>query len=201
MSYGTTMDFADEQLLLRRCLEGDREAFDRLAKRYHHMIITFAMRLARDREEAEDIASEALIRAHRSLESFRGTAAFSTWLCRIVTNCHLDRKKRASRRPTVSLDVPYADEFCPRRDQIPSNDPSPLECASRERAVQRLITAMNRLPAGQRELLVLFHVKGIPYEEIAQQLGVPLGTVKSRLNRARLAVRDQLEFDAELFAA
>lgn len=199
MSYGTAMDFADEQLLLNRSLKGDSEAFDRLAKRYHHMVITFATRLSRDREEAEDIASEAFIRAHRSLESFRGNAAFSTWLCRIVTNCHLDRKKRASRRPTISLDSPYTDEFCPRRDQIADPGPTPLECASRERALQRLLVALNRLPESQRELIVLFHVKGKPYEEIAAHLGVPLGTVKSRLNRARLAVRDQLTYDADLF--
>jgi RNA polymerase sigma-70 factor (ECF subfamily) len=196
----TTLDFADEQLLISRSLNGDGDAFNRLILRYHHMLVVFAMRLARDKDEAEDIASEAMIRAHRSLAGFRGNAAFSTWLCRIVTNCHLDRKKRASRRPTVSLDLPYADEFCPRRDQIADDAPSPFEEASRERAFARLLSAMDRLPATQRELLVSFHVKGEAYEQIASRLGVPLGTVKSRLNRARLAVRDQLEADRELFA-
>ncbi|MGV3614127.1 MAG: sigma-70 family RNA polymerase sigma factor [Fimbriimonas sp.] len=200
MSYAATFNAADEQILLQRSLAGDHEAFDRLIHRYQRMVYVFAMRLSRDRDEAEDIASEAMIRAHRSLDSFRGSAAFSTWLCRIVTNCHLDRKKRASRRPTVSLDAPYTDEFCPRREQIVSTAASPLEEATRERAVQRLLAAMDRLPENQRDLIVMFHVRGMAYEEIAAQIGVPLGTVKSRLNRARLAVRDHLAVDAELFA-
>lgn len=201
MSQAVTLDFADEQLLLTRSLNGDRDAFDRLIQRYHHMLVVFAMRLARDRDEAEDIASEAMIRAHRSLGGFRGNAAFSTWLCRIVTNCHLDRKKRASRRPTVSLDVPYADEFCPRRDQIADENPSPLDLASQERAMTRLKAAMARLPESQRDLIVSFHVHGKAYEEIAAELGIPIGTVKSRLNRARLAIRDHLEADRDLFAS
>jgi RNA polymerase sigma-70 factor (ECF subfamily) len=199
VSYVTTMDLAEEQLLLQRSLAGDREAFDRLCARYRRMVYSFAVRLARDRDEAEDIAAEALTRAHRSLESFRGNAAFSTWLCRIVTNCHLDRKKKAARRPSVSLDAPVADEYCPRRDQIPATGPTPLDLAARDGAMRRLVKAMNRLPENQRDLLILFHVKNMAYEEIAEILDVPLGTVKSRLNRARLAVRDMLAADADLF--
>ncbi len=194
------LDVADERLLLERSVGGDRDAFDRLVARYRRMVLAFALRLTRDRDEADDIVVEAFARAHRSLDSFRGNAAFSTWLCRIVTNCHLDRKKKAARRPTVSLDSPLNEEFGPRCDQVAASTPSPMEGASRQAAVQRMMSVIAQLPPSQRDLLILFHVKGLPYDTIADRLNVPLGTVKSRLNRARLAVRDKLAEDAELFA-
>ena len=136
-----------------------------------------ALRTLADREEAADALQDALLSAYRSAGSYRGEAAVTTWLHRIVVNACLDRARRARNRPTVPLP---ADDRAPaeRRDRL----------SERETSLE-VLAALARLPADQRAALVLVDIEGFPVEEAAHVLGVPVGTVKSRCarGRARLA--------------
>lgn len=190
--------YHDDLVLIRRAREGDRAAMSDLIARYRDLAYRYAYRLTPNRDEAADIVAEAFVRVANSIHNFRGKSAFSTWLYRILTNCFLDSRKKEkpealglslSNEGGESFDLPIADE---------GSDPfSNAVAQAREDAIQRVLP---RLPPYQRVLLVLFHVEGRSYEEIAEALDLPIGTVKSRLNRARLALRDALGPHRELFS-
>lgn len=190
----------EEKRLIERSRRGDRAAFDQLVRRYERTIFNVAYRLTNSHDDAADIAQEAFVRAWNNLKSFRGDAAFSTWLHRIVTNAFLDDRKRKRARPTRSLDeaLDLEENSVVRQFEDPSPGPAALaEGDERRRVLQR---AIQTLPEAQRVMVVLYHAQGLAYEEIADITQLPLGTVKSRLNRARLALRDRLGAHAELFA-
>jgi len=185
-----------EQELIARCLDGDLEAFDRLVAMHQTLIFNLAYRMTASREDAADLTQEAFIRAYHALPRFRGGSAFSTWLYRIATNVCLDHIKKCRRQwsKTVPAYIQTADE-----DELnvleevgdSSMDPKEvLERRERQEAVQRAIAT---LPEHQRAVLVLYDIQGQSYEEVAQILGISIGTVKSRLNRARLALKNRLE--------
>jgi len=166
----------DDLVLIERTKEGDRTAFNDLIYRYERRAYQYAYRLTSSSEEASDIVSDAFLRVFNAIHNFKGQSAFTTWLYRIITNCYLDSRKKERNRPTIT------DEE--------------VEKFERERLVQR---ALLRIPDYQRAMLVMYHVENLSYEEIAEALDLPIGTVKSRLNRARLSLRDQLAKDKELF--
>lgn len=191
---------SEEKRLIERSRRGDRAAFDQLVRRYERTIFNVAYRLANSHDDAADIAQEAFVRAWNNLKSFRGDAAFSTWLHRIVTNAFLDDRKRRRARPTRSLDeaLDLEENSVARQFEDPSPGPAALaEGDERRRILER---AIQTLPEAQRIMVVLYHSQGLAYEEIAEITQLPLGTVKSRLNRARLALRDRLGAHAELFS-
>lgn len=184
--------------LVARARTGDRTAFDALVNESYALVYSTALRLTGDPEVAADATQDAYVRAYNSLPSFRGQSAFTTWLYRIAVNVCLDHLRRRSRQPR-SLDtaVTSPDDTAPL--PLPAATQTPQqETERRER--QRLVQeALLRLSDEHRTVLVLFDLTGLTYEEIAQVTGVPLGTVKSRLNRARLALRDELGPHLELF--
>ncbi|MBS1706240.1 MAG: sigma-70 family RNA polymerase sigma factor [Armatimonadetes bacterium] len=188
----------DDQLLIARAQKGDRVAFDELIKKHERRAYQYAFRLTSSQEEAMDIVAEAFIRVYNALQNFRGQSAFTTWLYRIVTNCYLDLKKKDKSKSQVSLDAPTDFEGeMERQIEDPNLTPDEeVEKNERERLVQR---AVAKLPDYQRAMLMMYHVEMLSYEEIAQSLDLPLGTVKSRLNRARLSLRELLTKDSELF--
>ncbi|MBM3498713.1 MAG: sigma-70 family RNA polymerase sigma factor [Armatimonadetes bacterium] len=161
------------------------------------MAYATAYRLIGDADAACDATQEAYVRAYSSLHTFRGNSSFSTWLYRIVVNVSLDVLRRRTRAPErlMLVDEEHGEHAVEVAD--PSADPqADVERRERQAAVLR---ALQRVSDDHRAVLVLFDLNGLAYEEIAAILGVPLGTVKSRLNRARLALRDALGVDAELF--
>lgn len=169
----------DERILILRSRAGDLEAYDDLVGIYQDRVYQIAYRLTGNREDAWDAAQEALIRAYQGLRSFRGDAGFGTWLYRITVNAALDVVRR---RP------PRAHDLDPMG--IAADDPA-LEAARRD--VQRRIhQAIAALPPGQRAAVVLRDVQGLSYEEIARIQQVPVGTVRSRLARARETLRRRL---------
>lgn len=195
----TTRD--EERFLVERSRRGDVTAFDQLVRAYERAIFNTAYRLCGSHDDAADMAQEAFVRAWNNLKSFRGDAAFSTWLHRIVTNVFLDDRKRKRARPQQSLDEALELEESRVARQFEDKSPGPQEIAEggeRQRILQRAIAG---LPEAQRVMVVLYHTQGLAYEEIAEITGLPMGTVKSRLNRARLALRDRLGPVAELFIA
>src|SRR5579862_936045 len=187
----------DDEMLIRRAQGGDRTAFDDLMSRYETKAYQYAFRLTRNYEEASDVVSDAFIRVFNAIGSFKGQSSFSTWLYRIMTNCFLDIRKKV--KPASSLDVASQVGDGEIERQIEDSGPTPhdeSERLEREESVER---AVNRLPEYQRAMIVMYHVELLTYEEIAAALDLPIGTVKSRLNRARLSLRDFLIKDQELF--
>ena len=183
---------------IRRCQQGDPQAFEEIVKLYEKRIYNLSFRMMGNHEDANDLAQEAFIRVYHSIEQFRGDARFSTWLYRIATNVCLDELRKRSRRQTESLDepVPTADGEVLREIPDWANNPEEeLDRSEIQNMVQRGIQA---LPDEQRTALILRDLQGHTYEEIAEILDISLGTVKSRINRGRMALKGLFEKDREL---
>jgi len=190
---------ADEHDLIARCQAGEREAFDELIRRYQRRIYTFAYRLTGNADDAADVAADTFVRLYSSIGSFRGDSSFVTWLFRVVTNIYLDSRKRRRAHPTQSLDEMIELEESSVQRQVEDDAPSPQRIAEDHERTALLQEAIESLPEFQRVMIVLYHVEGMAYEEIAEALSLPVGTVKSRLNRARLALRKKLESSREQY--
>ena len=192
------MSAIDDMVLIERAQKGDMQAFDSLVSRYETKAYQYAFRMTRNQDAAADIVSDAFVRVFNALKNFRGQSAFGTWLYRILTNCYLDRKKRDRDKSTVSLDQPTSPGGEMER-QIEDDAPGPDDLAEQDARETTVQAALQKLPEYQQAMLVMFHVEMLSYEEIAAALDLPIGTVKSRLNRARVALREQLAPNEELF--
>ena len=189
----------EEKLIIERCKRGEQAAFDILIRAYEKRVYNLAYRLSGGYDDANDISVDAFIRVYQAIRLFRGEANFSTWLYRIVTNIYLDRRKRARNKQHLSLEEYIELEENTVARQIESPDPTPDRIAEANERNDTLQTAINTLPDYQRAMIVLYHTEGKSYEEIAAIMALPLGTVKSRLNRARLVLREKLQPVKELF--
>ena len=191
---------AEEELaLVRSAQKGELEAFDRLVAIHAPRLYNLALRMLQSADEAEDAAQEAFIRAYTSLRQFRGQASFATWLHRVAMNICLDQLKRRKRQPVAFgalNDADPADEPAPAR---PAGDPAAAAESRERQAIIR--AAIDSLPEGQRAVIVLHDLQGLSYLECAQVVGASVGTVKSRLNRARLALKAKLEPQLELLTS
>jgi len=189
----------DDALLIELCQQGDKNAFDALIRKYEQRAYQYAYRLTSNQDEASDIVADAFVRVYSALKNFRGQSSFGTWLYRILTNCYLDMRKRERNRRHESLEATLQldNGEVQRQFEDESDGPSELlERNARETAVQG---ALGNMPEYQQAMLVMYHVEMLSYEEISEALDLPIGTVKSRLNRARVALRDHLSKDMELF--
>jgi len=192
---------AEERSLIERCKRGDLGAFNDLVRRYEKQVYNFAYRLTNNYDDANDVAQEAFLRAFNAIGSFRGDASFSTWLFRITTNVFLDDRKKARAHPQTSLDeYMELDESSVAR-QVEDTAPGPQALTEEAERTKILGDAITSLPDYQRAMVVLYHTQQKSYEEIAEMMDLPIGTVKSRLNRARLALKEKLSPLRELFNA
>jgi RNA polymerase sigma-70 factor, ECF subfamily len=192
--------YTDDTILIQRFQRGDRTAFDALIHKHQTRAYQYAYRLTRNPEEAADVVAEAFVRVYKAIESFKGQSAFTTWLYRILTNCFLDIRKKEKSRPATSLEAALhtADGELERQVEDPNRSPyDETERNERERSVE---AAVELLPEYQRAMIVMYHAEMMSYEEIASSLELPIGTVKSRLNRARLSLRELLSKEQDLFA-
>ncbi|MDK2855892.1 MAG: polymerase sigma-70 factor, subfamily [Bacillota bacterium] len=185
-----------DEVLVKECRRGSREAFAVLVERYQAKIYNLTYRLLGNADDAEELTQEAFCRAFAKLGEFRGEAAFSTWLYRIAHNLCLDELRRRQRRPVLSLSEHEMRRYL---EEVPGENPEAAELCVRRAVLGRLQEVLATLPPDQRTVLVLRDVQDLSYEEIAQIIGCSLGTVKSRLNRARRALRDKLSAERELF--
>ena len=178
--------------LIQRCLAGDETANAELVFEHHRLVLGLAAHLLGDREEALDLSQEVFLRVFRTLHRFRGQSSLRTWIFRIVVNQVRNRQRwwrRRSRSSMVSLD----EHIREHGDIVLGADAStPDRELARKELSARLKAALQHLPFDQRTALVLREVEGLRYEEIAFSLGLPVGTVKSRLTRARQALREEL---------
>lgn len=192
-------DKALEKALIQRCKQGDIAAFNELVERYNKRVFNFAYRMSGNYDDACDVAQEAFVRVFNAINTFRGEANFTTWLYRIVTNVYLDeRKKQKSHMHTSLEDYIDLEENSVTR-QIEDGRPTPDNVVEQGERDDLLKQAIQELPEYQRMMVVLYHTQSKSYEEIADIMKLPIGTVKSRLNRARLALKEKLEPIRELF--
>jgi len=189
----------DERELIQRCKDGDIGAFNELVTLFEKRVFNFAYRISGNYDDANDVAQEAFIRVFNSLHSFRGDSNFSTWVYRIVKNVYLDERKKSKSHRLTSLDDYIELEENPVAKQVEDRGPSPEQIVEQNELARVLQEAICKLPDYQRVIVTLYHMQHKSYDEIADILGLPIGTVKSRLNRARLALAEILQEETELF--
>jgi RNA polymerase sigma-70 factor (ECF subfamily) len=180
-----------EAALIQRCAEGDEAASAQLVAEHQRMVVQLAMNLLGDRDEALDLSQEVFLRVFRTIHRFRGQSSLRTWIYRIAVNQARNRHRfwrRRHRADQVSLDQHIAahGEFLSGGESTPDRMLAQKELAS------RLQHALEHLPFDQRTAIILREIDGLSYDEIAYSLGVAVGTVKSRLTRARQALRSEL---------
>jgi RNA polymerase sigma-70 factor (ECF subfamily) len=177
--------------LVARFQRGESAAFDLLVRKYQHRIVALISRYVSDWSEAQDVAQETFLRAYRALGSFRGDAQFYTWLHRIAVNTaknHLVASRR--RPPTGDIDIADAEQF-DSGIRLRDND-TPERELMRQQMEQTVMRAVEALPDDLRVAITLREVEGLSYEEIAKQMDCPIGTVRSRIFRAREAIDQEL---------
>jgi len=184
-----TLSSEQEQRLIEQSLTGEVRAFNQLVEAYQGMGFSVAYRLLQDSDSAADALQDSFVKAFRALESFRG-GSFKSWLMRIVTNTCYDVLRANKRRPTDSLDDLSVDQE--HAWQLTDPSASPEEEVERGELQGLIEGAINALPEDQRLALILCDVEGYAYEEIVQITGATMGTVKSRISRARGRVREFL---------
>jgi RNA polymerase sigma-70 factor (ECF subfamily) len=192
-------EVAFDRILVDRFKGGDQAAFDEMVSRYWDRIYAMVHQLLRNQQDAEEVTQDAFIRAHRGLVNFRGESAFSTWLYQIATNLARNRYWywwRRKRDKTISFDQPVSDDNSTQLSEIfPSDAETPEDIALTQELVDRISTGMEKLSAKHREILILRNVKNLSYEEIAVILRISVGTVKSRIARARESLRAKMGDD------
>lgn len=190
-------------VLVERCRSGDLNAFDVLVERHQNRVFNVCYWMLGNRDEAADASQDAFVRAFRSLSNFRGDSAFGTWLHRIAVNAAIDTGQRRKRAPMPYSDLtPTNTEDDGARTEIEPSTPAsddPAQRTLREERRRAVRSALATLPEHYRLVLVLLDIEGYSYEEIARTLKLPLGTVKSRINRARCVLRERLQETRELF--
>lgn len=186
-----TQDDSDQQLV-QRVQAGDRAAFDLLVRKYQHRVLKLVSRFVSDAAEAEDVAQEAFLKAYRALASFRGDSAFYTWLYRIAINTAKNALVSNRRRP-VDFDLDLQDpEQYDRHARLKEGD-TPEGVLLTEEIRSVIERAMEQLPEDLRTAIVLRELEGLSYEEIAEAMDCPVGTVRSRIFRAREAIDRKLK--------
>ncbi len=181
-----------DQELVTRVQQGDKSAFDTLVLKYQHRIVKLISRYVRDQDEVLDVAQETFIKAYRALARFRGDSAFYTWLYRIAINTAKNHLVSLGRRPPGSdIDAEDAAQF---DDSVGLRDvATPEREAMKDEIEQTIIHAIDELPEELRMAITLRELEGLSYEEIAQAMECPIGTVRSRIFRAREAIDRQLK--------
>ena len=180
----------DDLALVDRCRRGDVAAFEPLVERYRQRVYRLAYNVLRDTEEALDVAQDAFIRAYQALPSFRGQSAFYTWLFRITMNVAADRvRQRAARGRAFGTERVEEEEW--ERTLVDRGE-APDASAARAEERRRIQRALESLPEHHRAIIMLSDLEGLSYREIAEVLGIPMGTVMSRLHNARKRLRQAL---------
>jgi len=188
----------DELALVQQAKEGDLDSFNRLILEYQDMAFNLAARMLNDEDAAEDVTQVAFLSAYRSLDSFRG-GSFRAWVMRMVSNACLDELRRRKRRPTISLEpINEDDEEIESPTWLADQNASPEELFDQSELDRVLQNCITGLPEEFRSVVLMVDIEGLDYQEVSSAIGKPLGTVKSRLARARLKMRDCLQNYREL---
>lgn len=181
----------EDQQLIEQFLQGDADAFDQLVLRYQDRLFNTLLRMFNSEQDALDAAQEAFVQAFQKLHTFQGKSKFYSWLCRIAINSALSQKRK-KKLTTASLEAAREKAGIDPDDDNRENHPShQLETSENQSAIQQ---ALNELAEEQRTVIVLKEIDGLKYEEIAEIIDCPVGTVRSRIHRARAELRQKLQF-------
>ncbi len=184
-------DSSSDRELVKRVQDGDKRAFDVLVRKYQFKIVKLISRYVQDPSEALDVAQEAFLKAYRALPGFRGDSAFYTWLYRIAINTAKNHLVALGRRPPVSdIDSQDAEQFA--GESYLKEYATPEGLLLRDEIEETVFRAIDDLPEDLRTAITLRELEGLSYEEIAQAMGCPIGTVRSRIFRAREAIDSKL---------
>jgi len=183
-----------DAILVERARSGDATAFNDIVAVHQDFLYALVARTVPDRDQADDVTQEAFFRAWRQMGSFRG-GSLRSWLARIAVNAAIDLQRARKRRPVQPYPELEDDSWQPPAGE----DADPVATVTQAERIHALSEALGRITPDQRAAIVLFDVEGFDYGEIAQMTGVSLGTVKSRIHRGRLALRDLLADRMELF--
>lgn len=186
---------AEDSELLRGCLAGDEKAYRELVERYQRRVYSLALRMVHQAEDAEDLTQETFVRMFRAIDRYDPTRPFGAWLFTIASRLCIDHIRRRRVRP-ISLVRREADTGEERVIEMEDRSPGPEELASRTEEEQRTRELVDSLPPHYRIVVILRHQQDLSYEEIAEALRLPLGTVKARIHRARALLKNRLEREA-----
>jgi RNA polymerase sigma-70 factor, ECF subfamily len=187
-----------EKLLVKKSQSGDVESFELLINAYDKRAYNIAYRVMGNEENAKDMAQEALLRVFRSIKDFKGQSSFSTWLYRVVTNVCLDELRRRKNEKYVSMDSTIQTDSGELHMELCSDKETPESVYERVEQRELITKAINELNEDYKSVIVLRDIQGFSYEEISNMLDCSLGTVKSRINRARNMLRERLKSSMEL---
>lgn len=176
---------------IKQVLKGDKNAYSDIVSSYQQSLYYVCYRILGNQQEAEDVAQEAFVRAYINLHTFDTKRKFSTWLYRIATNLCIDRIRKKKPDYYLDADVPGT-EGLNMYSQISSDEPLPEEELEKMELKDRIHYEINRLPEKYRTVIILQYIEELPLQEISDILGIPLGTVKTRVHRGREALRKQL---------
>lgn len=182
-----------DQLLVQRIQSGDQQAFGLLVTKYQRKLMRLVMRLVRDPAEAEDVTQEAFIKAYRALPNFRGESAFYTWLYRIGVNAAKNWLMANARRAPTATAVGSEDAESYQGSELLQDADTPERILMSRQIGDKVNAAMDRLPEDLRTAISLREIDGLSYEEIANAMNCPIGTVRSRIFRARDAIAEELK--------
>ena len=185
-------DSYTDKELVKRVQQGDKKSFDLLVLKYQNRIIKLVSRYVREQSDALDIAQEAFLKAYRALPNFRGDSAFYTWLYRIAINTAKNHIVSLSRRPPEAH-LENADGEAIALEELQRDIDNPEHLLLADEIKETILAAMNKLPEDLRVAITLREVEGLTYEEIAEAMDCPIGTVRSRIFRAREAVDTKLK--------
>lgn len=185
----------DDVQLVERTQQGDQQAFSQLFAKYQKKVFNLSFRFVNDYEEAKDLTQEIFVRVYNGIKNFRRDASFSTWLYCIAANTCKNKLRSWKSRPNlISLDETIETEDDEMTRQVEDkSSPTPLAETETKEIQDQVQVAISSLSAEHREVIILRDIEGCSYEEIAANLGYNLGTVKSRLSRARLELKDKLK--------
>ena len=181
-----------DQALVERVQRGDKSAFDILVRKYQHKVLKLISRYIKDHDEVYDVSQEAFIKAYRALPNFRGDSAFYTWMYRIAINTAKNYLVARSRRlPSVDIEAQEAEQF--EGESALKEYATPEQLLHRDEVEKVVFTAIEKLPEDLRTAITLREIEGLSYEEIAEAMACPVGTVRSRIFRARDAIDKSLK--------
>lgn len=189
----------NEKLLLDKAKKGDVEAFEILVEKYQKKVFNIALRMLGNYDDASELAQEAFIKIYKSINSFKQESSFSTWIYRIATNVCLDELRRRKNRNIAYIDEEIQTEDGEIRRELMDNSMSPEAVAELNEMRQAVNNAIMSLSEEHRIVVVMRDIHGMSYEEISKITNCPEGTVKSRINRARISLKGILKKNAELF--
>lgn len=194
-AFAACLDREIEEALLKRARKGDTTAYGRLMGAYQERLYSLSFRLLANREDAEEAVQDAFVKAWHSLGKFHGKSSFYTWIYRIAVNASLNRlahEKRRGRGKTLDLDEILHPEDGGTPRELPDPGPNPLERANQMNLEAVIQHEVARLPGDLRVVVVLRDIEGMAYETISESINLPLGTVKSRLHKARTRLQEAL---------